>query len=267
MSTVAAEPKQQSVKETVREYLPSAAQISSAAKPHCVQNVGEIERWGSAAIGSVLLLDALTGRRGLIAGLAGAALVHRGWTGHCMAYNTLGISTANRGDATAIPAQQGVRVEHVFSVNRSAKDLYGFWRDVENLPGVMRHLKSVESIDNQRSRWTAVGPMDYEFSWEAEVYNDRENEMIAWRSLPGGDIETAGSIHFKQIGGDRGTEVTVNMKYNPPGGKWGDRLASLLGRSLEQELVEDLRAFKRAMEAGEVITTKGQPSGRQSSSK
>jgi uncharacterized membrane protein len=83
--------------------------------------------------------------------------------------------------------------------------------------------------------------------WDAEIINERPGEMIAWRSLPGGDIETAGSIHFKPLG-DQQTSVVVSMKYNPPAGKLGDQAAGLLGGDLRQQLLKDLRNFQRIME-------------------
>lgn len=230
-----------------------------------MQNVGETERWASVAVGSVLLLDTLTGRRGLLSGLIGGALLYRGVTGSCSCYRALGINTASRdsNSATAIPAQAGVKVEHSVTIMRSPEDLYGFWRDFDNLPRAMRHVHDIEVIDRNRSKWTAAGHMGVKLQWEAEVYNDEENRLIAWRSLPGSQLDTAGSVHFESLGPDRGTEVRVSMKYNPPGGKIADTLAWFFGQSLEQQVVEDMRRFKCMMEAGDVISTEGQPSGRQ----
>ena len=114
----------------------------------------------------------------------------------------------------------------------------------------MRHLWHVEAQDGGRSQWIAKGPLGTTVQWQAEILNEREPELIAWRSLPGGDVETAGSIHFKPLTDDRGTALTISMKYNPPAGKSGATLASLLGSGLQQELDEDLRQFKTALETG-----------------
>jgi uncharacterized membrane protein len=149
-----------------------------------------------------------------------------------------------------VPAQQGVKLEKTIIIERPAADLYRFWRRLENLPQVMRHLKSVQSIDSQHSRWVAEGALGKDLEWDAEIINEREDEMLAWRSLPGGDIETAGSVHFRQLENDRGTEVVVSVKYNPPVGKMGAHLATLLGEGLEQKLNEDLETFKQTMETG-----------------
>ena len=185
----------------------------------------------------------------------------RGITGHCHGYEALGIDTAKHSPAAAMSASQGVKIEKEIIVHRSPEDLYAFWRDVENLPHVMQHLHQVDAIDSQRSRWVAKGPLGTIVEWEAETINEREGELIAWRSLPGGDIDTAGSVRFKSLGHDRGTLVSISLKYNPPAGKVGATIASLLGSGLQQELDRDMRGFKSYMEAGELPTTQGQPHG------
>jgi uncharacterized membrane protein len=223
------------------------------------QNISEVERWGSLALGAVLVLAGFSRGRGtgLLLGLAGGALVYRGVTGHCHGYDILGINTAEHNLATAVPAQEGVRLEYSIAVNRPPEQLFSFWRDVENLPRVMRHVKRVEAIDRQRSHWVAEGPLGVSVEWDAEVFNERDNELIAWRSLPGGDIETAGSVHFRTLGEGRGTAINVSMKYNPPGGKIGAAVASLLGSGLERQVRDDLQRFKAVLEAGEFPSTEG----------
>lgn len=227
-------------------------------------NVGSMERWVSVLSGGGLVLAGLATRRplmGILTALTGGALVYRGATGHCPMYGTLGIDTAHHKGSTAVPAQQGYKVEESLTIARPRDELYRYWRDLQNLPRTMRHIKSVEPLDERRSRWTALGPMDMEVQWEAEIFNERENEMIAWRSVEEGDVQTAGSVHFEALPHDRGTRLRVSMKYNPPAGKLGANLATLLGQSVESEIREDLRRFKSTMEAGEVATTGGQPTG------
>jgi uncharacterized membrane protein len=224
------------------------------------KNISETERQLSTLGGSALLIAGLRRGRlsGMLCSLAGGALIYRGLTGHCHGYEALGIDTAEHSPYTVIPSDQGVKVTETVTVNRTREDLYSFWRNVENLPCVMRHLKRVEVIRGNRSRWVAEGPLGVLVEWEAEILNDHRPERIAWGSLPGGDIQTVGSVHFKALGGDRGTAVTVSMKYNPPGGKVGAAVASLLGSGLEQELAEDLRNFKNVMEVGEATSIQGE---------
>lgn len=164
---------------------------------------------------------------------------------------------------TAVPAGSGVKVQRSIVVYRPAEELYRFWRDVQRLPEFMTHLKQVTPLDGTHSHWSARGPLGFEVSWEAEIFNESPNEFLAWRSLPGSAVATAGSVHFSPAPGGRGTLVQVSMKFDPPGGKFGAALARLFGDSPEQNIREDLRRFKSLMEAGEIPTTEGQPSGRE----
>jgi uncharacterized membrane protein len=233
------------------------------AQPGAGINVGDTERWLSLAGGTVLGLYGLSRRSpgGLALAAVGGALAYRGATGHCSVYQSLGVNTAGRrGPATAVPAGRGVKVEMGFTVNRPAADLYRFFRDFENLGRILSHVESVRVTGN-RSHWVARGPLGFRPEWDAEVFNERENELIAWRSLPGSEIETAGSIHFTPAPGGHGTEVRVSLKYNPPAGKAGILLAGLFGEDPESVLREDLRRFKQLMETGEIATTEGQPHG------
>jgi uncharacterized membrane protein len=147
------------------------------------------------------------------------------------------------------------------TINRSPQDLFNFWRNLENLPRFMRHLESVQNF-GQRSHWVARGPLGVRVEWDAEIYRERPNEMIAWRSLEGADVDNTGSVHFTPAPVGRGTEVRVVLKYDPPAGKAGAAVAKLFGKAPEQQIREDLRRFKQLMEAGEVPTTEGQTSCR-----
>jgi len=227
-------------------------------------NVGENERLLSLLGGGTLALAGLS--RGSLGGLGlallGGALAYRGATGHCSAYSSFGISTAEpRGERTSIPAGHGVKMETSVTIFRPVEELYRFWRNFENLPRFMRHLESVRTTNGNRSHWVARGPLDVRFEWDAEVITDATNELIGWRSLPGSTVDTAGSVHFSNAPGDRGTEGRVVLKYKPPAGKLGDAIARLFGAAPDQLIREDLRRFKSLMETGTIPTTQGQPSG------
>jgi uncharacterized membrane protein len=221
------------------------------------KNVGEMERVISVAAGVGLATVGLMRGRwdGLLLGALGAGLVWRGYLGRCQCYAALGINTAKRNPAIGVPAQQGEKVEESITVGRDPAELYQFWRQLENLPRVMSHLKEVRQIDRQRSHWVAFGPLGQELEWEAEIWNERENELIAWRSLPGGDIDTAGSVHFKSSSQPGCCDVTVSMKYNPPAGKLGAWFADWLGDGLRPKIAEDLRRFKQEMESAAPVAS------------
>jgi len=61
--------------------------------------------------------------------------------------------------------------------------------------------------------------------WDAEIINERPNEMIAWRSLQGSLVSTAGSVHFKDAAEGRGTVIDVDLRYDAPGGAAGAAVA------------------------------------------
>jgi uncharacterized membrane protein len=138
-------------------------------------------------------------------------------------------------------------------VNHTPEDVYQFWLDFESFPRFMKHLESVTNRGNGRSHWVARGPAGKSFAWDAEIVENRPNELISWRSLPGADVENAGSVRFERAPGGRGTLVRVNLRYDPPGGTAGSMVAMLLGTEPGQEVQADLRRFKQVIETGEVV--------------
>lgn len=152
---------------------------------------------------------------------------------------------------------RAVRIEEVTTINRSVHDVYQFWHQFENFPKFMRHLDSVETLGEKHTRWRARAPAGMKVEWEAETLEDRDDEWIAWRSVPGSTIENSGSVRFSPAPGARGTEVRVQIQYNPPAGTLGRSIAWLFGKDPEQQIREDLRRFKQLMETGEIPLSDG----------
>jgi len=226
---------------------------AAAAPTWAAQNVNDMERWASIAGGGALALYGLS--RSSVAGALlaalGGGLLYRGLTGRCSMYAALGISTAPpHGPATSVPAGKGVKMQKSIQVNRPAMELYRFWRNLGNVPKFMRHIQSVTTEGNW-SRWVAHCPVGFNLQWDAEIINDKPPEVIAWRSLPGSQVDSAGSVHFQPASNGAGTRVTVILKYDPPAGRFGAALAELFGHHPEAQLEEDLRRFKQLMETSE----------------
>lgn len=229
------------------------------------KNVAEPERWISVIAGGALAAYGLKMRSipGIVVAALGGALVHRGATGHCMVYESMGVSTAEeQGSQVSVPYGRGVRVEKAVTINASPEVLYGFWRRFDNLPLFMHNLEQVEVRDDKRSRWVAKGPAGSKVEWEAEIINEVPNELIGWRSIEGSQIDNAGSVHFTPAAGGRGTEVKVVLRYDPPAGVVGATVSKMLGEDPAMNVQEDLRRLKRLVETGELPTTNGQSSGR-----
>lgn len=187
---------------------------------------------------------------------AGGALLFRGATGYCPVVGVLG-ADGTRKDTH----DTAVHIKHSVTIDRPRGELYAYWRDVEKLPTFMHHLESVRHLDETRSEWQARGVKGLgTISWEAEVVEDMPGELIAWRSLPGADIENAGEVRFIDAPAGRGTEVHVNIEYRPPAADVGSLAAKLINPVFSQMVQEDVRRFKRLMESGTILTSnEGKP--------
>jgi uncharacterized membrane protein len=219
------------------------------------RNISDLETWISIAAGTGLALYGLSRlkRNGwLFAGLGGL-LLRRGVTSHCDVYEAFGLNTAVSPQDTraALGGARGVNVLESVTINRSLEELYRFWRNLENLPQFMRHLQSVDKITDTISHWRAHGPAGVTVEWDAEVYNEVPNKLIAWRSLEGADVVSAGSVNFDRAANGMATRVTVHLQYSPPMGKVGAAFARLFGADAETEIREDLQRFKSMIETGQ----------------
>jgi uncharacterized membrane protein len=218
-------------------------------------NVGEVERWASAIGGTLLVAHGL--RRGSFGGLAlaliGGGLVYRGVTGHCEVYQALNIDTSDKHPASDTGhIHEGVLVEHSVTIDRPARELYAFWHDVENAPRFMSQVRSVRKDAEGRTHWVATGPLGRTYEWDSEIINDEPGRLIAWKSLPGADLDHAGSVRFEPAPDGRGTVVTLEMNYEPIAGALGLTVAKILGQDPDQIASENLGDFKRLMEAGDL---------------
>ena len=226
-------------------------------------NIGSTERAVSTATGMVLAVAGLSRRSlpGVAVALLGGGLIYRGASGHCDILEALGIDRSDRarGAEPEDYFERGIHVEESTTINRSPWDLYSYWRKLDNLPSIMSHLESVIIIDEERSHWVATAPSvaGGKVDWDAEIINDEPNALLAWRSLPGADVDNAGSVRFVPAPGDRGTDVKVVLDYIPPAGQLGRWIATLLGGDPGQQIREDLCNFKRMIEARKETAASG----------
>ena len=214
-------------------------------------NIAFPERVASIAGGVALIGYGLFRRSvgGLLLGLVGGALIHRGSTGHCAVYERLGLDGRGGADQSGVPGNKGIKVVKEVMVARSPDELYRYWRNLENLPNFMPHLDAVQVIDERRSHWVAKGPAGATVEWDAEIIGDRRGEFISWQSLPGSEVQNAGSVWFERAEDDGGTLVRVSLQYQPPGGMVGAAVAKMFGEAPDQQLDHDLARFKELVEA------------------
>jgi uncharacterized membrane protein len=144
-------------------------------------------------------------------------------------------------------------VAEAVTINRSARELYDFWRDVGNLAAFMDNIESVEVLDSTRSRWRVKAPAGKTIEWESVITDDQVGRSIAWRSADGADVANSGKVEFIDAGA-RGTVVRAVIAYEPPAGAIGQFIAKLFQREPRLQSRRDLHRFKQLMETGEIST-------------
>jgi uncharacterized membrane protein len=136
------------------------------------------------------------------------------------------------------------------TINKPPHQVYAFFRRLEQLPLVMDYLESVVETDARHSVWTARLPAGRTARWEAEIVEDRPAEVLAWRSIPGGRIQTTGRVTFARAPGRDMTEVRVEMRVGVLGRGPSRALAHLLAGP---QVRGDLHRLKQVLETGEVL--------------
>jgi uncharacterized membrane protein len=215
-------------------------------------SVADAENWLALGAGALLLVAGASRRSvaGACFAVTSAPLLYRGITGRWPAVRNGHLQS----DSTraALGGERGIHVRESVRLERPVADVFRFWRRLENLPRFMTHLDRVTETPDGTSHWVAYGPAGLAVEWDAEIINEVENQVIGWRSLPGSEVVTAGSVNFKTTREGRSTQVSVHLQYAPPAGKAGALIASLFGREPSQTIREDLRHFKQLLEAGEI---------------
>ena len=214
------------------------------------KNVNDWERVVSVLAGAALIGLAIRRRQGRVSlATTGVGLLGRGLSGICPVNAAIGRTRRRDDTREALAGSHGIHIREAITVDRPVEDLYAYWRDLSNLATVMPHIERIDVLDDTRSHWVARGPAGAKVDWVAEIINEIEPELIAWRSLPGSQVASAGSVHFRPTP-DGGTHILVTLQYDPPAGKLGASLAWLFAQSPAAQLREDLRHFKQVFENG-----------------
>jgi uncharacterized membrane protein len=225
------------------------------------QNVNDIERAASVAAGLLLIAAARHSRGRAMAAMLGAWLMARGVTGYCPI--TASVRGNHRDDTReALGGRRGVHVKESILVRAPRETVYDFWRSLSNLPRFMTHLERVDVISDSRSHWVIKGPAGTRVEWDAELINDRRPDLIAWRSLEGAQVASAGSVRFRDTRDGR-TEITVRLQYEPPAGKLGTWVSAFLGEDPARQIREDLRRLKQLFDRTASPTRSGTATGDQ----
>ena len=212
--------------------------------PHTHINISPRERAISVLAGSYFLIDSLLGKnKSFPEALLAGVLLYRGITGHSGIYDAIGKTKPDN-------RSRNVNIQITQMVNKPVREVYEFWRKLENLPLFMEHLESVESLNDSISVWRAKIPGGVGIlSWKSEIVKERPYGLLGWHSLPGSSVINAGKVEFKEIPG-LGTQVHVVISYHAPGGIPGEGAARMLNSYFEEMVEEDIRNFKWYVEHG-----------------
>lgn len=138
------------------------------------------------------------------------------------------------------------------TINRPRAELFAYWRDFQNLPTFMENVEKIEFTGADRAVWTVKAPVGTTVEIETEVTAVVDDTSISWRSTEGSQIKTEGMVSFADAPGDRGTIVTADIGYTPPGGDIGRAFAKLFATEPNVQARHELKRFKMLMEAGEI---------------
>ncbi len=142
-----------------------------------------------------------------------------------------------------------VKFDKTIHIDAPVEEVFAYWAKFENFPKFMTHLKEVRDLGNGRSHWVAAGPAGISIPWDAEITEQRTNELLAWRSVPGSLVRTAGIVRFDKEA-DGSTRISLRMSYCPPAGVFGHALAYLFGTDPRSEIDDDMVRLKSLIEAG-----------------
>lgn len=237
-----------SVSNEAEAHTYTAVPIRSRAKspiPGIRGNVSVFERFISAAAGTYLLYNGLSGKhRNIVQTAAGGALLARAISGYCPAYAL----------ADSKLKSENVNIRTSIIIDRPVDQVYNFWRRLENLPKFMSHLDSVTPIDELTSAWKAKGPAGVgSISWKAEILMDEKGRMLSWHSLPGSTIDNAGKVVFHEKGNNK-TELDITISYHAPMGVAGEAAARFINPLFRKIVESDVAQLKSYLEESKALT-------------
>lgn len=207
-------------------------------------NVGSTERLLSVLSGSVLLYDALAKKpKNLPGALLAGFMIFRGTSGHCFGYALLK-------DKPKVEKAQNILVKVQMIIDQPVSTVYSFWRNFENLPLFMKHLESVDVLDEETSEWRMKIPGNLgTIPWKAAIIKDEKDKEISWRSYSDSLIHNIGTVQFYD-NGKGGTKLSVIIAYHFPFGNIGGTVGKVLAPILENTIEEDIRRCKLHFESG-----------------
>lgn len=163
--------------------------------------------------------------------------------------------------ASASEAMLDASARAAVTIGRPADELRTLWLEPDTQSRIWSHFADVTASIGGAADWVARGPAGGEYRWRTQI-DASAADALRWGSLDGADVENAGTLGFRPAPGDRGTELHLNVRFDPPGGIVG-KAASKLFHVVPREIVlTALYRFRALALTGEIPTTDPQPAAR-----
>lgn len=202
-------------------------------------NIGTAERIFSVLGGTLLTYKSLQNKNTVGGVIPGALLILRGASGYCPFYDMMGKQELK---------QHNINIRTKLVVNKPVSEVYRFWRNLANLPLFMEHLKSVDVTDAKHSHWKAkIEGLPGSVSWDAVIVNEKQDEVLGWKSLDGAVVDHAGKVEFRSLGPGK-TQLTVVFSYRAPLGAVGENIARLFTPTVKKTIIADIQRFREFIE-------------------
>ena len=208
---------------------------SNIAAPWMSAHWSPTQRAAGGAFGAGMMAYGFLrgGLRGLVYAALGGALLARVTTDQPL---------------TKLGDRRGILIEKTLHIDASVEEVFAYWRNLENLPQWMSHVREVRYQGGDRYHWVVDGPAGAPVEWDSELLNVAENREMTWRSVEGSQVENTGRVRFEK---ERdGTRVVVQLRYMPPGGAIGHVVAKAFGVDPKSHMDDDLNRMKSAIERG-----------------
>ena len=147
------------------------------------------------------------------------------------------------------------------TIGRPADELRSLWVDPGTQSRIWTHFAEVTPLDDRTADWVARGPAGGEYRWRTELAGAGSDD-IRWSALDGADVPNTGRLVFRPAPGDRGTELHLDVRFDPPGGAVGEAIGKLFHIAPTEIVRTALYRFRALALTGEIPTTDPQPAAR-----
>jgi uncharacterized membrane protein len=147
-------------------------------------------------------------------------------------------------------------VGRTVTIDKPRAELFDFWRDPANLPKFMEHLREAHALPDGAVRLVFAGPRGGDVEARIRIVEDRDGDLISWRSTEDSAVEAEGRVKLRDAPGGRGTQVEGIMAWIPRGGDLGRLAAGLFQKDPMIQGRRQLKRLKMLMETGEIADSR-----------